>query len=100
MDFESLKKSPLFAVIIGFVLFNATLFGFSFIMIDKVATKVIYKLQKEYSPGQGYGPRLDPDKVHPDALRRTTKKVEYTENGQNTITTPVTWDQSWESERL
>lgn len=32
------------------------------IFVDKVADKVIYKLQKDYSPSP-YGPGIDPDKI-------------------------------------
>jgi hypothetical protein len=32
------------------------------VFVDKVADKVIYKLQKDYSPSP-YGPGIDPDKI-------------------------------------
>jgi hypothetical protein len=41
-------------------------------LIDKIADRVIQKLQKEYSPSP-YGPGLDPDKVDAESIRRKTK---------------------------
>ncbi len=38
------------------------------IFIDKVSDRVIYKLQKEYSPSP-YGPGLDPDKIDITKIR-------------------------------
>jgi len=32
------------------------------VFVDKVADRVIYKLQKDYSPSP-YGPGIDPDKI-------------------------------------
>jgi hypothetical protein len=37
-------------------------------LIDKIADRVIQKLQKDYSPSP-YGPGIDPDKIDPDRIR-------------------------------
>ena len=37
--------------------------------VDKIADRVIQKLQKEYSPSP-YGPGIDPDKLDPDKLKK------------------------------
>lgn len=37
--------------------------------VDKVADRVIQKLQKEYSPSP-YGPGIDPDKIDPSKLKK------------------------------
>lgn len=38
-------------------------------VVDKIADKVIEKLQKDYSPSP-YGPGLDPDKIDPHAISK------------------------------
>jgi hypothetical protein len=38
------------------------------ILIDKIADRVIQKLQKDYSPSP-YGPGIDPDKLDPEKIK-------------------------------
>jgi hypothetical protein len=38
------------------------------VFVDKVADRVIYKLQKDYSPSP-YGPGIDPDKIDLDKVK-------------------------------
>ena len=39
-------------------------------LVDKIADRVIQKLQKEYSPSP-YGPGIDPDKLDAEKLRKS-----------------------------
>lgn len=62
------NNKSLIYVVIGLAVFLvAVVFGGNFVM-DKIANKVIIKLQKEYSPSP-YGPGLDPDKIDPEKIR-------------------------------
>jgi hypothetical protein len=38
------------------------------VFVEKVADRVIYKLQKDYSPSP-YGPGIDPDKIDLDKVK-------------------------------
>lgn len=96
MDFVENIKKNLSTILIVLVLFNTFLFGYSYVIMNKTTDMVIKQLQKEYSPGKGYGPRLDPDKIHPDALG-APKKVSFQENA---IEKPLTWEEEWEEQRL
>lgn len=42
------------------------------VLVNKVADRVILKLQKEYSPSP-YGPGLDPDKINIDQIKPKQK---------------------------
>lgn len=102
MDFENLKKNPLVWFCLAVFAFNASFFMLSTVMVEKATTRVIERLQKEYSPGpNGYGPKLDPDKVHPDALKsqRAVMKLDYTEGTENTAVRMVPWQDEWENQR-
>lgn len=58
-------------VVIGLtVLMVGIGFGGKF-LVDKVADKVIQKLQKDYSPSP-YGPGIDPDKLDLDRLKKAS----------------------------
>lgn len=39
-------------------------------LVDKIADKVIQKLQKDYSPSP-YGPGIDPDKLDVEKMKKT-----------------------------
>lgn len=56
-------------------------------LVDKIADRVIQKLQKEYSPSP-YGPGIDPDKLDPDKLIQSSESQSV--NG---------WNQTWENMR-
>lgn len=67
------------------------------VFVDKVADRVIQKLQKEYSPSP-YGPGIDPDKLDAEKLK----------NAPNAPTTPPfkavqptggNWTEDWEKQR-
>ncbi len=38
-------------------------------LVDKIADRVIQKLQKDYSPSP-YGPGIDPDKMDPELIKK------------------------------
>jgi hypothetical protein len=69
-------------------------------VVDKVADRVIEKLQKEYSPSP-YGPGIDPDKVNPDAFRRSYHELKHHVSGVENIrqSEPVSWRDAWEQNR-
>jgi hypothetical protein len=50
------------------ILFLGLVFGHK-IIIDKVADRVIHKLQKEYSPSP-FSPGFDPDKIDINKIKR------------------------------
>jgi hypothetical protein len=66
------------------------------VFVDKVANRVIQKLQKDYSPSP-YGPGIDPDKLDAEKLKSSTapaappfKAIQPT--GSN-------WTEDWENQR-
>jgi len=61
------------------------------ILVDKVADKVIEKLEKPYSPSP-YGPGLDPDKLdgYKSGDKNTTENLE---------TKKLNWIDAWENSR-
>jgi hypothetical protein len=68
MNENNLGNNKLVWVVVGLVVvLLAVGFGGKFV-IDRIADKVIQKLQKEYSPSP-YGPGFDPDKVDAEKLR-------------------------------
>jgi hypothetical protein len=65
------------------------------VFIDKVADRVIQKLQKEYSPSP-YGPGIDPDKLDVEKLKKKSNSpvVPYK------ASQPVSgWNEDWERMR-
>lgn len=64
---------------------------------DRIADKVIQKLQKSYSPGP-YAPGLDPDKVNPNVLRQPQVQPQQVVPRQPLPTTP-SWGEAWENSR-
>ena len=67
------------------------------VLVDKVADRVIQKLQKEYSPSP-YGPGIDPDKLDPEKLR---KGLGNPQPSPKTTSSPVkaSWNNDWENQR-
>lgn len=65
------------------------------VLVDKIADKVIQKLQKDYSPSP-YGPGIDPDKLDSEKLNTvnttTPFKAIQPDNSEN-------WNDSWEKHR-
>lgn len=91
-----LKDNKIFWGLIALTIFNLTLlFGSKFI-IDKVADRVIQKLQKEYSPSP-YGPGFDPDKINIDFFKKSI--VAATANTQISSAKITNLDEEWEAER-
>jgi len=79
------KNNNLLYYIVGglAVVLFAIGFGGNFV-IDKIANRVIYKLQKDYSPSP-YGPGIDPDRLDVDAVKKGK--------------TVKTWENSWDRDR-
>lgn len=65
------------------------------VLVDKVADRVIQKLQKEYSPSP-YGPGIDPDKLDPEKLRKGPVNPQV---APTKVTQPSGWDGEWEKQR-
>jgi hypothetical protein len=76
---ESIKNSKLLWVLVVITVFNVGLFVFGNMIIDRVADRVVQKLQKDYSPS---GSSLD--KKVPDKVSIKTEK----------------WREEWERSRL
>jgi hypothetical protein len=80
-------EKNLVGVIIGLALVVGSVFAITHLLVDKVANKVIERLQKDYSPSP-YGPGFDPDKVTPPKPAPA---------GPNPI--KITWENEWDSSR-
>lgn len=67
------------------------------VLVDKVADRVIQKLQKEYSPSP-YGPGIDPDKLDPEKLRKAPNTPPA---APFKATQPIggEWNEDWEKMR-
>ena len=89
----------LWAVIILTVIMVVVGIG-SKVLVDKVADRVIQKLQKEYSPSP-YGPGIDPDKLDPEKLRKGPAPTGPNLNAPPTkvVQPNVGWDGEWEKQR-
>lgn len=81
--------------------------GGSKFFVDKVADRVIHKLQKEYSPSP-YGPGLDPDRIDYEKMRQKSPNPPtgpQVAPPPRQVTTPVktsttaTWEEDWEKQR-
>lgn len=69
------------------------------VLVDKVADRVIQKLQKEYSPSP-YGPGIDPDKLDPEKLRKGPAGPNLNPPPPTKVIQPnVGWDGEWEKQR-
>lgn len=108
------------AIVLGVLLIGAFVGGP--MIIDRVADKVINKLQKDYTPGP-YWPGVDPDKVDPRFFRnqppvqqppvgppadqwppsQPPQRVPFIEGEQTTppvtLPDPGEWNQMWEKAR-
>jgi len=66
---NNITENKLFLPVVALaILFLGLVFGHK-IIIDKVADRVIYKLQKEYSPSP-FSPGFDPDKIDVNKVKR------------------------------
>lgn len=107
---ENLKNNKIFWVLIGFTIVNLSLFLFGKVLVDKVADRVIQRLQKDYSPSP-YGPGFDPDKVSPDAFKTNKRYFVMRTEGESEKTTDRNgaviefvreadvWRDGWEKDR-
>lgn len=59
--------------------------------VDKIADRVIQKLQKDYSPSP-YGPGVDPDKLDVQKMQGTPPVAKKTSLSHE-------WESGWEKER-
>ncbi len=92
---ESLKNNKLlWAVVVVLVVNLGVLVGGNFV-INKIADRVIEKLQKEYSPSP-YGPGFDPDKIDPNSIN---KQKAYFKFSKETTGHNVIWRDEWEQNR-
>lgn len=66
------------------------------VLVDKVADRVIFKLQKEYSPSP-YGPGIDPDKLDAEKILKSPVSTPELQIGNDPV--PAGWDTSWEKQR-
>lgn len=66
------------------------------VFVDKVADRVIQKLQKDYSPSP-YGPGIDPDKLDAEKLRSSTAPVAPPFKAIQP--TGGNWTEDWEKQR-
>ena len=60
--------------VVGIIGIVIVAFFFNGKIMDKVADRVIQKLQKEYTPGP-YGPSFDPDKIDPNTFRSPRRQL-------------------------
>lgn len=67
-DLDTLFKNKLFWAIVVVATLMIGVVGVKTILVEKIADRVIEKLQKGYAPGP-YAPGFDPDRVNPNTLR-------------------------------
>jgi len=91
---ENLKNNKILIALVVITSVNLLFFVFGKILIEKITTNVIEKLQKEYSPSP-YGPGFDPDKVDPRIFEKTSEDLL---NNYGAVTNHF-WRQSWELDR-
>ena len=85
------------AIVIGVLLVGGVVCG-PYLM-DRLTDRVIERLLKEYSPGP-YSPGFDPDKVDPNAWRRSRQleQVNQPPSGWEDQS-PKEWNRQWEDQR-
>ncbi len=89
---ESTKRKLLWGLLI-LTVFNVVVFAGGRLLINKVADKVIQRLQKDYSPSP-YGPGFDPDKIKPEPAQ-----FEQFEAKQPQAVRDALWRDDWERSR-
>ena len=87
------KNNKLLWVVVGLSVLMG-LFIVGSLVVDKVADRVIEKLQKNYAPGP-YAPGFDPDKVNPTLFRQLPAPPPgmYGSGGSSS------WDADFEAQR-
>lgn len=89
---DNMQKKLVWAIVGLGILLVGVGFG-GRLMTEKVANRVIVKLQKEYSPSP-YGPGMDPDKLNPPP------KTAPPANPVVPLAAPkVSWEDRWEKTR-
>jgi hypothetical protein len=68
------------------------------VLVDKVADRVIQKLQKEYSPSP-YGPGIDPDKLDAEKLKKAPNAPPADPPFKAIQPTGGNWTEDWEKQR-
>lgn len=100
------KNNNILAVVITFAVVLGLAFGGDFV-VNKVADRVIEKLQRDYSPGP-YHPGFDPDKVSPDFFRQQQQVAPPPQQQQQMAPQmppqygfgrPEDWNRVWETQR-
>ena len=88
---NDLSKNKLFwvALVLGGVLLFVGVGGNK--IVDKIANRVIQKLQKDYSPSP-YGPGIDPDKLDVQRMQGAPPAAKKTSLSNE-------WENGWEKER-
>jgi hypothetical protein len=89
------NNNKLLWVVIGLTILMVAVGLGSKMIVDKVADRVIQKLQKEYSPSP-YGPGIDPDKLDSEKLRQkgATPPMRVTDPAAG-----ADWQSGWEAQR-
>jgi hypothetical protein len=84
-----MKNNKKYFLIIGVLFTSMVMIGVcDKFLVDKVAERVIRKLQKQYSPSP-YGPGFDPDKLDLEKIKTVPLKTKY----------EGSWEDSWENIR-
>lgn len=87
---NDLSKNKLFwvALVLGSFLLVVGVGGNK--IVDKIADRVIQKLQKDYSPSP-YGPGIDPDKLDVQRMQGSPPAAKKASSNE--------WENGWEKER-
>lgn len=95
---EDLLKNKFFwvALALGAVLLFVGGGGNGF--IDRIADRVIIKLQKEYSPSP-YGPGIDPDCIDVEKIRRAEPSQPPQQVSQPENPPVQNWEETWDQLR-
>lgn len=86
------NNNKLLWVVVGLTVFMVVIGLGGKVVVDKIADRVIQKLQKEYSPSP-YGPGIDPDRLDAEKIRQKGQPPMR-------VSDPGTgWQSDWESQR-
>lgn len=92
----NINKNLMFAVVL-LIAVGATIFVGGKVFVDKVAEKVIDKLQRDYTPGP-YQPGFDPDKVDSNFFNKNQPKKQQPKYGRSEID-PQSFNRIWDDYR-
>lgn len=88
---NELFENKLIWVVLILCAMGVLVIGGNFV-VDKVADRVIIKLQKGYAPGP-YAPGFDPDRVDPNLWRQQQPQIQPPR-----YATKI-WEETWEEQR-